>query len=140
MKNVESLSSEEKPAQQILESTINFEDVRWEVGPLWSEVQLNFANNYGSVLGQLRSLRRRLCKIDGMKTKRQDTRKINLETNSSRKYIKTIHPTLRLPEFGIYLIIQSFTYANQGKSEKVVMLLRSIKGYRCMITYYLNEI
>ena len=140
MKNVESLSSEEKPAQQFLESTINFKDVRWEVGPLWPEVQLNFPNNYGSVLGQLRSLRRRLCKIDGMKTKRQDTRKINLETDSSRKYIKTIHPTLRLPEFGIYLIIQSFTYANQGKSEKVVMLLRSIKGYRCMITYYLNEI
>ena len=65
----------------ILESTTKFEDGRWEVGLVCSEVP----SNYGNVLGQLRSLQRRLSKDDELKTKYHDTIKTDLQYGFIKK-------------------------------------------------------
>ena len=60
--NVVSQSKKQQQAQKFLESMTKFTEERYEVGMLWSDPELNLPNNYGSALGRLYSLGRRLQK------------------------------------------------------------------------------
>ena len=53
-------TKEDKLANEILNSTIQFNGERYEVGLLWNGDQAALSNNFSSALGQLRGLKRRL--------------------------------------------------------------------------------
>ena len=82
--NVVSQSKKEQQAQKFLESTTKFKGEGYEVDLLWSETNSNLPNNYGSALGQLYLLQRRLQKDPNLKELYQQA----IDTDVQKGFVK----------------------------------------------------
>jgi hypothetical protein len=84
-----SRTSEDKRAQQLLDETTTHDGERYKVGLLWSQDDATLPNNYGSALGQLKSLEQRLRKDPALEKKYVQTISTDLEKGYIRKISRT---------------------------------------------------
>ena len=77
-KQVDSRSAADARAQEILESTTMHNGLRYDVGMLWAADNTKLPNNYFSSLVQLKSLEKRLAKVEDLREKFTSTIKEDL--------------------------------------------------------------
>ena len=86
LKVADKRTKEDKLATEILNSTIEFNGERYEVGLLWNGEQAALSNNFSSALGQLRGLQRRLQTDELLKVKYTET----INSDLSKGYISIL--------------------------------------------------
>ena len=110
-----SQSKKEQQCQKLLESKTKFTVERYEVGMLWSEPEPNLQNNYGSALGQLYSLERRLQKYPNLKEMYQQPNDADVE----KRFVKILNKSEVRGTFGEEWYLTNHPVQNPNKPGKV---------------------
>ena len=113
--NVVTQSMKEQQAQKFLESMTKITGERYEVGLLWSEPEPNLPNNYGSALGQLYSLERRLQKDPNLKGMYQHS----IDTDVKKGFVKILGRSEVKGTFGKKRYLPHHPVLNHNKPSEV---------------------
>ena len=99
-----------------LEQTTRFKGERYEVGLLWREEGVKLPNNFYSAMGQLKSLERRLQKVETLRKRYQET----TDTDVNAVHVRKIDQTeLNETRNKLQWYLPHHPVINPHKSEKV---------------------
>ena len=124
--NVVSQSKKEQQAQKFLESTTKFTGERYEVGMLWSEPEPNLPNNYGSALGQLYSLERRIQRDPNLKELYQQS----IDTDVEKGFVKILGKSEVKGSSGKEWFLPHHPVLNPNKPGKVRRVCNAAAKYK----------
>ena len=99
----------------MLESATNFKGEWYEIGMLWSEPEPNLPNNYGSALGQLHSLERRLKREPNLKNLYQQS----IDADVEKGLMKILNGSEIKGTFGKEWYLPHHPVLNPNKPSKV---------------------
>ena len=127
-------TKEDKLANEILNSTIQFNGERYEVGLLWNGDQAALSNNFSSSLGQLRGLKRRLDADSSLKQRYSDT----IASDYKKGYV-TILSSAELAETANQPVwyVPHHPVLNPHKPDKVRRVCNAASKFR---GYSLNDV
>ena len=129
--NVGSQSKKEQQAQKFLETTTKFTCKRYEVGMLWSEPETNLPNIYGSALGQLYSLERRLQKDPNIKEIYQQS----IDADVEKGFMKILNKSEVRGTFGKERYLPHHPVLNPNKPGKVILVCNAAAKYNDVCLY-----